>query len=305
MKTNNYFEVDDQLLAYEAMNPNFIRDNNESIEIYLKKSSFDKAFELIKREIRKDDPNFKSIVERAATEEEIRSYFSEIQDSKSVSDFSQKSNFKEDLEDDTIELYDFEKTFDENFEGETKKKYILMEVRGKNDQSIINPSNLPTPQSKIILNFEEIEKHSSIEFALIDYEALFGTRFTTFIKYNSSFFSCDERVFFEGLLIKFKRFDFKPFYWSKETIFKEIGVKKDRATKIIERFSKLGIISTEIRKSVVDNRPQQITYFNVNSERILELVSQIFISHNENYSAEMHLEKYLAPVLNKSTNILK
>ncbi len=201
-----------------------------------------------------------------------------------------------------IELYDFEKTFDENFNNGEKKKYILVEVEGKDNFSVINSSNLPTPHSKIIIDVETVEKHSSMEFALVDYDTLFGTRFTTFIKYNSDFFACDERVIFEGLLIKLKAFDFRPFYWSKEVIFKETGIRKDRATKIISRFIELGIISTEIRKSVVSNRPQQITYFTIYPEKVLELLPKIFEGREEMYIVENDLEKYLKPIYKRSNS---
>lgn len=197
-----------------------------------------------------------------------------------------------------IELYDFNKTYDENFATGSSKKYILFEVDKIRNMHVTDPyDNLfPTPQSKCLVNFDQVEEYSSLEFTAIDYDTLFGTRFTTFIKYNSDFFACDERVLFEGILIKFKAFGYKPFYWSKEVIFKETGIKKDRATKIIDRFVRLGIISTEVRKSKIGNRPQQITYYTPHSEKIIELTPEIFKGREEIQIVIKDLEKYLGPV---------
>lgn len=206
-----------------------------------------------------------------------------------------------------VNLYDFTKSYDENFEQDSSDKYMLIRVDKYKSLGIIDPSKnfLPTPQSKCLIDFDKAEKYNSLEFGLIDYDTIFGTRFTTFIKYNSDFFACDERVLFEGILIKFKAFGFKPFYWSKEVIFKEIGIKKDRATKIINRFVELGIISTEVRKSKIGNRPQQITYYTPHSEKIVDLISEIFKGRDEIQIVENDLEKYLLPWKGKSVNFLE
>lgn len=207
-----------------------------------------------------------------------------------------------------IDLYDFTKTYDENFESSSGKKYILYEVDEFRTMRVADPafSLLPTPQSKCLVDFMKAEEYSSLEFTTVDYDTIFGTRFTTFMKYNSKFFMCDERVMFEVFLIKLKGFGYRPFYWSKEMMFKETGIKKDRATKIISRFVDLGIISIEVKKSMISNRPHQITYFTLNAENIYNLLPQIFEGRDEMQIVENDLKKYLGPIFKSSNpNILQ
>ncbi|RYX98790.1 hypothetical protein EON78_04520, partial [bacterium] len=107
-----------------------------------------------------------------------------------------------------IELYDSHKSFTENFVTGNSKKYILIEVEKSKHFTIKNPESvLPTPQSKCLIDIEKVEEYSSLEFIPIDYDTFFGLRYLTFMKYESEFLSCDERVMFEALLIKFKSFD--------------------------------------------------------------------------------------------------
>lgn len=201
-------------------------------------------------------------------------------------------NFKE------IKLFNFDKSHEENFEDDSEIKYILIKVEKDSKFGMVDDNysfdTMITPQSKCCINFEKAEGYGGLEFIPIDFDSIFGIRFTSFMKYNSDFFNCDERVIFEALLIKFKAFDFKPFYWSKEVMFKETGIKKDRATKIIERFVSLNIVSKEVRKSMVNNRQQQITYYTVNSDSILELTHQIY-NERDWRIVDADLEKYLVP----------
>lgn len=201
-------------------------------------------------------------------------------------------NFKE------IKLFDFNKSHEENFEEDSEIKYILIKVEKDSKFAMVDDNysfdTMITSQSKCCVNFEKAEEYGALEFIPIDYDSIFGLRFTSFMKYNSDFFNCDERVIFEALLIKFKAFDFKPFYWSKEIIFKETGIKKDRATKIMDRFVSLKIVSKEVRQSVVNNRPQQITYYTLNSDSILELKHQIYNERDWSI-VDIDLDKYLVP----------
>lgn len=200
-----------------------------------------------------------------------------------------------------IELYDNQKSFEENFEFGASRKYILLEVNSNKNFSIGTYGTvLPTPQTKCIIDIEKVEDYSSLEFISYDYDTLFGVRLLSFMKYKSDFFSCDERVMFEAMLIKFQRFDFKPFYWSFTKIYDEIGVKKDRATKIIKKFIALGIISQKLVKSFVDNRPMQINYYDLNSSKILELIPNIYIER-ENINLESEIKKYLYPAISKKS----
>jgi hypothetical protein len=146
------------------------------------------------------------------------------------------------------------------------------------------------------------QQNSYLEYIPIDYDTFFGLRFLSYMGYNSDFFLCDERIMFEALLIKFKYFDFKPFYWSKEMMFKEIGIKKDRANKIIEKFINLGIVSKELVKTSIENRPMQITYYNLDAKKIIYLVPKIY-KERENFDLKSQLEKYLMPALNRHSAI--
>lgn len=198
-----------------------------------------------------------------------------------------------------IELYDNQKTFDENFEKGNSKKYILIEIDKQKHFTIKNPESiLPTPQSKCLIDIEKVEDYSSLEILPVDYDSFFGLRLLSFEKYKSDYFLCDERVMFETLVIKYQRFGFKPFFWSKEVIFEELGIKKDRATKIIQKFIDLGIVSKKLQKSIIDNRPMQINFYDLNPEKIIELIPKIY-QERDSISLKTEIEKYLYPALKK------
>ena len=55
-------------------------------------------------------------------------------------------------------------------------------------------------------------------------------------RYNSDFFNCEERTFFEYLIIKGMAFKNKEFFHSSETIYIETGIKKHSLKTIIKRF---------------------------------------------------------------------
>lgn len=191
-----------------------------------------------------------------------------------------------------IHIYDSCKTKDENFEDGISPKYFLTAVYSSGKMS--TEDRIPDQFTKVVYDLNKIEEYgSSPEMMIVDYDTIFGLRLTSFLKYNSNFFSCDERVFFEALLIKHKAFGFKPFYWSKEIIFQELGIKKDRATKIINKMKALEILTTEVRKSVVNNRPQQITYFMINKSKIMELASEIYKEREDDNIMLNDLKKYL------------
>lgn len=218
------------------------------------------------------------------------------------SDWEDEQSNLEEIELYDIELYDYEKTLDENFADGKSKKYMLIEVNSNG--SMLFSKTIPTPQSKIVVDMSKVNEYGTLETLIVDYDSIFGTRFTTFMKYDSDFFVCDERVVFEALLIKFKAFRYKPFFWSKNMILKEAGIKKDRATKIIKRFVELGIIkSAEIVKSKIDNRPQQITYYNLDSDKIVELLPQIFKGREEECDMEKQIHQYLYPATKKTSKI--
>ena len=199
-----------------------------------------------------------------------------------------------------IELYDNQKSFDENFEKGSSKKYVLIEIDKNKKFSIANVASvIPDPQSKCIIDIEKVEEFGSLEIIPVDYDSIFGVRLLSFEKYKSSFFLCDERVVFEAFLIKYKRFGFKAFYWSFNMIFEEVGIKKDRASKIIEKFIKLGIASKKLIKTQIDKRPMQINYYDLNADRIIELIPEIYLER-DSVNIESQIISYLTPVLVKN-----
>lgn len=300
----NFFMVNE----YDCIEDPKIAQNCKEAEVRraLKRSSWEVS---IPKETHQTLTN-KSTISPYQDDEHLRSKWTDEEDcfknqSSDSKNLPENSHYNGDVRE--VNLYDFTRSFDENFEQDISDKYMLIRVDHLQSVGFIDPTEnfLPTPQSKCLIDFDKAEKYSSLEFGLIDYDTIFGTRFTTFIKYNSDFFACDERVLFEGILIKFKAFGFKPFYWSKEVIFKETGIKKDRATKIINRFVDLGIITTEVRKSKIGNRPQQITYYTPHSEKILDLIPEIFKGRDEIQIVENDLDKYLLPRKGKPINFLE
>lgn len=216
--------------------------------------------------------------------------------------FEEEEDYEEENKLEEIKLYDPCKTREENFKDGITEKYFLFAV-GRNGN--ISPNTqIPDRFSKVVVDLNTIEEHSVPEFAIVDYDCLFGVRMMSFIKYKSNFFTCDERVFFEALLIKYRAFRHKPFFWSKGVIWKEIGVKKDRATKIVRQFCELGILSAEVRKSMLDGRPQQITYYEPIASRIMELIPEIF-GDREDDGFISELEKYLNYEPRHSSNRLQ
>lgn len=208
-------------------------------------------------------------------------------------------------EDDFIELslYDHTLTKEENF-ADNDEKYVLIKVTKDGEFGIVDKKNIiPSPSTKCLINLSKIEDEASeFSFMPVAYSSFMGVDVLNFMKYNSDFFTCDERVFFITLLVKFKSFDFKPFYWSKEKMYQELGIKKDRASKIIQKFENLGFLSTELVKAKIEGRPMQITYFDIDGGKIIDLLSKIL--HDEenedgyNYILS-DIEKYLKPSVKK------
>lgn len=64
-------------------------------------------------------------------------------------------------------------------------------------------------------------------------------------RYNFKFFSLEEVILFEYLVIKGSLFKYKPFYHSSATIAQETGIKRNRLETIIKRFISLKLITIE------------------------------------------------------------
>lgn len=176
-----------------------------------------------------------------------------------------------------IELYNTEITFAENFKDGSNVKYIHVPIykevkEGEDFTPLLNAG------AKIIMNrkYEMSDYSEQFNYLVLDYDSIFGLRLLTFQKYNSATFKCDERIFFETLIIKYRRFGYKKFFWSFTTIKDELGISVDRAHSIINKFVKMGFLTSGIVTSKVNGRPSQITYFNINTSKILELVPKIY-----------------------------
>lgn len=202
-----------------------------------------------------------------------------------------------------ISLYDHTLTKEENF-ADDNEKFVLFRVTKDGEFGVADKENIiPNPLAKCVVNLSVIEDVvEEFTFMPVAYNSFMGVEVLNFMKYNSNFFTCDERVFFITLLVKYKCFDFKPFYWSKEKMFQEIGVKKDRANKIINKFKELGFLSTDLVKAKIDGRPMQVTYFDIDGGKVIDLLPQILHSNEDedgNIYTQPDIEKYLKPSIKK------
>ncbi|MEE1897973.1 hypothetical protein V1389_06485 [Flavobacterium rakeshii] len=235
--------------------------------------------------------------------------FDETSESKhEVNESKYKNNFgfeeqDNDIDDDDdcektikIDVYNPDLTFGENFEDGSSEKYMLFKITPNGFKS--TPPDLVAPGTKVIADWKNLMDHSEgYETIVVDYDTMFGIRLLTFQRY-SSFFTCDERILFEALIIKFRAFNFIPFYYSYNTIFKELGIKKDRTVTIIKKFIKIGILESEVKTSIINNRPSQITYYNIVADQIIKLLPEIYIDYNK-IDIENDIYKYLESALNK------
>jgi hypothetical protein len=184
---------------------------------------------------------------------------------------------KKDNDLDTIKLYNTEIPFAENFKDGINTKYILVPIYkdGKEGEDF---TPLLNAGAKVIMNkkYQLNDYSEQFNYLALDYDSIFGLRLLTFQKYNSTTFKCDERVFFETLIIKFRRFGYIKFFWSYTTIKDELGISVDRAHSIIKKFVKMGFLTTKISTNKVNGRPSQITYFDIDVVKILELVPKIY-----------------------------
>lgn len=196
-----------------------------------------------------------------------------------------------------ISLYDHKLTREDNF-ADCNTKYVLFKVDRNGEFGVADKDNvIPCPQTKCVVNLSTIEDYAEeFTFMPVAYSSFMGVELLNFKRYNSDFFTCDERVFFIALLVKYKSFNFKSFYWSKEEIFKDVGIKKDRVNKIIKKFSQLGILSTELVKTQINGRPMQITYFDIIGGEIIDLLPKI-LHEDDEFNMSNDIEKYLKPAI--------
>ena len=208
---------------------------------------------------------------------------------------SMKSEEKNVIE---IELYDIEKTIEENFEDGSDKKYLLTAVASDLKLGFETyDTTIPTPNSKVVVNMDMLE--GECLYAPITYSSFMGIELINFMRFNSKVLDCQERVFLMALLVKYRSFGFKPFYWTKTDIFKEVGIKKDKANSIIETLSKMNLISTEVVKTKLNGEPRQATYFTIKPRNIVSQIDSIF-NNDEEFDITEGLKKFLRPGLRKN-----
>lgn len=101
-------------------------------------------------------------------------------------------------------------------------------------------------------------------------------------RYNFDFFSLEEVVFFEYMVIKAKSFGYVPFFHSTATIAKETGIKRAKLDSILAKFKKLGLIKVEIKGF------PKVKTFTVDFIKVQFFLPQIYQSaENGKLSAEM------------------
>lgn len=197
------------------------------------------------------------------------------------------------MKDRKIELYDRKKTFKANFK-EVNEKHIVFKI-SKNDDVI---DIIPDLNSFIVTKPSEIRDKMGLMSLIVDYHSHFGLRYNMFKRYNPKFFTCDERIFFEGLLVKFKNADFREFEWAKDKIFYELGIKRSRLDSIIKKFKDLGIINyTTVYALKTNTRKNKALFFNVNPIKIMELAPKIYFYKYTYFESVKSLRKFLSPVL--------
>lgn len=206
---------------------------------------------------------------------------------------------KEEIELVEIKLYDFDITVNENL-SKNSESYILLKVDSNKISVIDSLHPLPDLSSKCLVSIKRLRRQERMYLLVFDYDTIFGTRYPEFKCYNHSFFSCDERVFFEVLLIKYKAEGFKRFNWDLSKIQYELGIKRKRLDKIIYKFYTLGIITqkftTSEGKKIRKSPFQRGTCFNLSPLRIKDLLPSIFADFAID-KVRSDIEKYLKPAL--------
>lgn len=122
-------------------------------------------------------------------------------------------------------------------------------------------------------------------------------------RYNFNYFTLEEVVFFEYLVVKGKSFKFKPFYHSTATIAQETGIKRTRLTTIIRKFEEAGFIRVEVKGM------PKVKHFTVDYEKIsssLDLIYRNVQTNQTNVEWSKLLADFYQPLaasyLQKNTN---
>lgn len=189
-------------------------------------------------------------------------------------------------------LYDLNKEVVENL-TDGKDKYLILKISEKDDSIELVPDEFARLLTKPKRLLEE--NVTFLRRIFVDYDTLFGVRYNQLKNYNNKVFNLQERVLFEALVIKFQRNGFKPFEWPKKKIEYELGIGRRSCNTVLTRFTKAGIIkkmrSIE-RFSKKRGSPIKTTVFDIDTERIIELLPEIY-SNFSREKMEKDILKYL------------
>ncbi len=109
-------------------------------------------------------------------------------------------------------------------------------------------------------------------------------------RYNFEFFTTEEAVFFEYIIVKTIYNGGGEYYHSSQEIRRETGIKRSALNTIIERFKALGILKVEVKGM------PNIKYFWVEYRRVIELLPQIF-QLNSSYCQQVNQHQLLLDFL--------
>jgi len=135
----------------------------------------------------------------------------------------------------------------------------------------------------------------------------FSVNFRQLQRYNFSFFSLEEIVLFEYLMVLAQGFDYKQFYHSTTRITKETGIKRSRMEATFLKFAVIGLLGIEVKGFPL------VKHFTIQTDFILQEFDHIFQFgdnhqlHDETYKlfADIHqlcVENSAQEKLNKETN---
>jgi hypothetical protein len=203
----------------------------------------------------------------------------------------------------TSRLYDPDKSKEENFEE--KRNYLLMKIT-EDSLAVEDPKRIFRPDTKYFTTSEDIFTGDvGLDAIFIDTHenSAHAVYLKNFKKYTS-FFGCEERVFFEALLVKHKAFG-GGFTFSIPQCEKELGIKRSKRETIVERFIKLGIIETG-QAAIPAEQMKTITQFKVNVKKVVELIPEIYDEEVANLTeiARDIEQRYLEPAPKKQAKLL-
>lgn len=119
---------------------------------------------------------------------------------------------------------------------------------------------------------------------------LFSINLLNFSKYKPDI-ECDKRILFEALLIKMLYFK-GTFYYSKNRILRELGLKRTKVERLIQDFIDIGYIQKQVKSSRHEGNPRQITYYTVIPENVVRTAQLL-------YKDSKDFEQRIIPILKR------